>query len=205
MPRYTDKDRRKSIATRRRNAKIRREQIAKLGYNPNNPTVKLTDNLVVTKEVERRLSKRAKSGTLGSLVAIWGVTFFIISRFPISEWSLLGLLPALILTVFILYPWRAPVIKLALERKELIEERKQFYSSPEWRQIRTQVIKEYGKVCCECGLYIDNSIDVTVDHILPRSKHPELALSSGNLRVLCRSCNSKKGNRDSEIYANGQG
>ena len=61
-----------------------------------------------------------------------------------------------------------------------------------------------AKVCSECGLHIKNFLDVTVDHIQPRSKYPELALDIENLCVLCRRCNSQKGDRDSEIYANEQ-
>ena len=35
-----------------------------------------------------------------------------------------------------------------------------------------------------------------VDHIKPRSTHPELALDFDNLQVLCHDCNQGKGNRD---------
>ncbi len=199
MPRYTDRDRRKSIATRRRNARLHRAQIAKLGYNPNNPTVKLTDNIVVTQAVEKRLAKKVESWTLGALVGIWGLTFFFISRFPISEWSLLGLFPALAFTIFLVFTRGARVIELGKERKKRLDESRQFYSSPEWQQVRKEVVREYGVVCTECGIHIENSIDVTVDHIRPRSKYPHLALEKQNLRVLCRSCNSSKGASDSEI------
>ena len=124
MPRYTDRDRQRSIATRRRNARLRREQITKLGYNPNNPTVKLSENVVVTQAVEKRLSNRAISEApiVGALVFIWVLTFFLISRFSISGWSLLGVLLALVLSIFLLYIRRASVktrtIQLAEERKK---------------------------------------------------------------------------------------
>jgi len=199
---YTYRDRQRSIATRRRNARLRREEIAKLGYNPNNPTVKLADNLVVTQAVENRLSNRAKSKApiAGVLVFIWVLTFFFISRFSISEWSLVPIILALVLTVFILYIQRALVkadtIQLAEERKNRLDETKQFYSSPEWSLIRKQIIDEKGRVCSECGKRIRKSNDVTVDHILPRSKYPSLALEKNNLCVLCRSCNSRKSDRD---------
>ena len=209
MPRYTDRDRRKSIATRRRNARLRREQIAKLGYNPYNPTVKLTDNVVVTKEVEKRITKKAKSEIpiIGILVFIWVLTGVIISRFSEGQsgWQLLTFIIALALSVLVLvFRWAAVKSRtneLALERKERLDETRQFYSSPEWNLIRKQVIKAKGRVCSECGNPIANSYDVTVDHIRPRSKYPELALDKDNLRVLCRSCNSSKGDRDSEISA----
>lgn len=215
MPRYTDKDRRKSIATRKRNAQIRRGQIAKLGYNPNNPPVELADNVVVTKAVEKKLTKQAETSTpfsvldiiLIGIVNIFIIIFFIARPFTVMNFTFLipTVIAAVILTVRRSKRVQFRTNQLALERQERIEERKQFYSSPEWRQVRTQVIKKYGKVCSECGLRIKNNLDVTVDHIQPRSKYPALALNIENLRVLCRSCNSQKGDRNSEIFANVQG
>ena len=64
--------------------------------------------------------------------------------------------------------------------------------------IRRQVIKQKGRVCAECGHRILKNNDITVDHIKPRSKYPELSLKIENLRVLCRSCNAKKGAQEFE-------
>lgn len=69
------------------------------------------------------------------------------------------------------------------------------YSSPECAAIRRQVIEEEGRVCAECGKRINNDIDISVDHKLPRSKYPDLALDREGLCVLSRNCNSKKGAR----------
>jgi len=196
VSRYTYRDRQKSIATRRRNARLRRQNNTATTSNQKNATVKLAENLAVTQAVEKRLAKKAKSGTLSALVVIWGLTFFFISRFPISEWSLLGLLPALVLTIFLVFTWRARVIELGEERKKRLDETRQFYSSPEWNLLRDQVIREEGHLCSECGELIQYKEDITVDHIRSRSKYPDLALERQNLRVLCRSCNSKKGAKD---------
>jgi 5-methylcytosine-specific restriction endonuclease McrA len=38
---------------------------------------------------------------------------------------------------------------------------------------------------------------IHVDHIIPRSKAPALALVVDNLQPLCEDCNMGKGNRDS--------
>ncbi|MFQ6028109.1 MAG: HNH endonuclease [Dehalococcoidia bacterium] len=62
--------------------------------------------------------------------------------------------------------------------------------------LRERVIREEGSKCAKCRRWIRDKIDITVDHILPRSRYPELALQGDNLCVLCRSCNSRKGNRD---------
>lgn len=37
--------------------------------------------------------------------------------------------------------------------------------------------------------------DLTTDHVLPVSEYPELTYSVENCRVLCRSCNGRRGNR----------
>ena len=205
MSYYTPEQRRRGLATRRRNARLRREEDAKKGIKLN-PTIKLSDDVIVTGAVNRRLTKKAKSNNpiIGVIASIWVLTFFIMSRFPASPWSWLGVLVALVFTIFVLYKRRAAIetetIQLAEERKKRLDEAKQFYSSPEWQQVRSEVIKEKGQVCSECGVYYEDSYHITVDHIRPRSKYPELALELSNLRVLCRRCNSSKGDKDSEIY-----
>ena len=85
------------------------------------------------------------------------------------------------------------VLDKAVARAEKIEGRGAFYASSEWKALRSVVIREDGKSCAICGRDTIDSSDVTVDHILPRSKYPHLALNRSNLRVLCRSCNSAKG------------
>ena len=87
------------------------------------------------------------------------------------------------------------LIELAEARKTVIEEALRFYASPEWAAIRRQVIEEEGRTCAECRKRIKNDFDLTVDHKHPRSKYPDLELDRKNLRVLCRTCNSKKGTK----------
>ena len=74
-----------------------------------------------------------------------------------------------------------------------------FYSSSEWIHIRDEYLKKQPKEsgyyqCSYCKEYILND-DVTVDHVKPRSKYPELGLDIKNLAIACRPCNSTKGNR----------
>jgi hypothetical protein len=67
----------------------------------------------------------------------------------------------------------------------------QFYNSTDWISIRNKKLNSTINKCNFC----DSENDITVDHIKPRSKFPELALSIHNTQLLCRSCNSAKGNR----------
>jgi 5-methylcytosine-specific restriction endonuclease McrA len=199
---------------------------------PNVP-VSLTENLVITTVVEKRLRKKAENDIpktqaeiIGDRLGNWIVPFFwasgyFVARaisnaiFPSEEWT------ALFWFVIVVWcfglPYAGMVIidrvlarprnereekiksrvrVLAEERKKKIEEAQLFYSSPEWVKLREQVIKEEGRVCAQCGRKIKNDNDVTVDHIRPRTKYPQLALSRENLRVLCRQCNSRKKDRE---------
>jgi hypothetical protein len=71
-----------------------------------------------------------------------------------------------------------------------------FYQCALWKSIRSKVLANLGTSCLKCG----SSLAIAVDHILPRSLYPELALREENLQVLCRSCNSSKGNRSTEDF-----
>lgn len=82
--------------------------------------------------------------------------------------------------------------RLKVVEAELMEYLR-FYTTPDWRALRAKVIRREGGICRECGVQIFRKRDVTVDHIKPRSRYPELALDPSNLQVLCRSCNSSKG------------
>lgn len=68
-----------------------------------------------------------------------------------------------------------------------------FYDSEDWREVRYKALKINGRICALC-----RSTDgvMHVDHIKPRSFHPELALDINNLQILCRPCNLGKSNKD---------
>ena len=188
-----------------------------------NIAIQLGENLVVTKMVEKRFTNKAekdiphsKTETVANNMERLFWALLILSAFVIlprlfneSVLFALGLyvgvpiLVHLIIETILVKPRkergekiRARIVELAEDRKGRIEEAEQFYSSPEWNMLRRQVIKQKGRVCAECGRKIKRNDDVTVDHIKPRSKYPDLALVIDNLRVLCRSCNSRKGDRE---------
>jgi 5-methylcytosine-specific restriction endonuclease McrA len=73
----------------------------------------------------------------------------------------------------------------------------EFYDSKAWRMLRYQVLKVYGRKCALCK---QTDGRMHVDHIKPRSLHPELELVFDNLQVLCEACNLGKSNRDSTDF-----
>ena len=74
----------------------------------------------------------------------------------------------------------------------------EFYRSYGWRSLRIATLeanrKRHGGLRCECCL-AGTTGRWHVDHIHPRSSHPELALEPANLQVLCEDCNLGKGDR----------
>lgn len=77
-----------------------------------------------------------------------------------------------------------------------------FYKSWEWRTLRMEVIKEFGRECQCCGAApgmktaSGDPVRICVDHIKPLSKFWELRLVRSNLQILCDECNQGKGNWD---------
>ena len=180
---------------------------------PPNDNLEITKGLVVTRNVQKRLIKQSQSDIppvkhyelMDWFVIIVPIIVALLLFLANSHPGLFIGVPILIaIAIFIavkknkklnerMMTVNAHVEELARERKRRIEEAKLFYSSPEWRLIREKVIKQQGSVCQECGQPIKNVFDITVDHIKPRSLFSQEALMLNNLRVLCRSCNSKKG------------
>lgn len=68
-----------------------------------------------------------------------------------------------------------------------------FYESREWRELRYRVLRKSAFKCAACGAKGESTI-LHVDHVKPRSKHPELELDEANLQVLCEDCNLGKSN-----------
>jgi 5-methylcytosine-specific restriction endonuclease McrA len=68
-----------------------------------------------------------------------------------------------------------------------------FYQTREWKELRYKALAKHGNNCQCCGA---PSKPLHVDHIKPRSKHPELELELDNLQILCEPCNIGKSNKD---------
>jgi hypothetical protein len=55
-----------------------------------------------------------------------------------------------------------------------------FYTSPEWRELSYEVLRDSDGRCCACGLSAP-----TVRHVKSPKSHPDLKLERNNLQVLC--------------------
>lgn len=77
-----------------------------------------------------------------------------------------------------------------------MSERGGFYESREWLAIRYEALRKSAGHCACCGARASQDNPLHVDHIKPRSKFPQLALSLNNLQVLCKRCNLGKSNVD---------
>lgn len=71
-----------------------------------------------------------------------------------------------------------------------------FYRSQQWRQLRYEALKKFGRKCVCCGASPKTGAVMHVDHIKPVSKFPHLALVLNNLQILCEDCNLGKVNFD---------
>jgi 5-methylcytosine-specific restriction endonuclease McrA len=80
--------------------------------------------------------------------------------------------------------------KLRISPKEF--DKKSFYTSPEWREVRYWIFERDGRKCACC--YSTKST-FHIDHIKPISIYPELRLECSNLQVLCEDCNMGKSNK----------
>lgn len=66
--------------------------------------------------------------------------------------------------------------------------KKAFYNSGLWKKLRREVLKEQKHECQVCkakGLYTEA---VTVHHIEPILKRPDLALTKSNCMAICGGC-----------------
>ncbi len=175
-----------------------------------NMNVRMADGTIVTQHVAERLRRRASYEMGPRIMHLVAITvpfsiflcgMLLCTRFQDDFTGVIFLGGGVLIPIWAvcrLACVRAHLIEknatvLARARQQSLQEQRLFYASPEWRLLREQVIAEQGRRCRRCGRSIVNDFDLTVDHIRPRSKFPELALDRSNLEVLCRQCNSSKG------------
>ena len=100
-------------------------------------------------------------------------------------------------------PLKDIISEIKLEYKKLKQDKwinfvlnSSFYSSTDWHKVRNNALKKFKNTCIICN----SKHNLSVDHIKPRSKYPHLALELSNTQILCKSCNSKKGNKIKNTY-----
>ena len=71
------------------------------------------------------------------------------------------------------------------------------YDSAKWKRLRQVVMRRDGYLCQECKRYGKRKPGTEVHHVNPVKEHPELALDSWNLILLCSACHNKMEDRSS--------
>jgi 5-methylcytosine-specific restriction endonuclease McrA len=69
--------------------------------------------------------------------------------------------------------------------------------SKKYKEVRLRALARDGYVCFYCGA---ENKDMTIDHIIPVSKAPELAIDIENMITACKPCNSSKGKRSQGVF-----
>ncbi|WP_051406780.1 HNH endonuclease [Nocardia sp. CNY236] len=64
------------------------------------------------------------------------------------------------------------------------------WNGARWKRLSRR-LRQIQPWCTSCGA----TDELTVDHIEPVCARPDLAYELGNLQVLCKRCNSRKGTR----------
>ena len=86
--------------------------------------------------------------------------------------------------------------KAKKRKKAKRPEKRSFYQTREWKELRYKVLVKFGARCQCCGATAKDGAKMNVDHIQPISKKWERRLDETNLQVLCGSCNMGKGAHD---------
>ena len=69
--------------------------------------------------------------------------------------------------------------------------------SRKYKEIRLKKLAMDGWVCFYCGY---EGKDMTIDHVIPVSKAPELAIDIQNMVSACKPCNSKKNKKSQGVF-----
>lgn len=72
--------------------------------------------------------------------------------------------------------------------------------SRKYKEVRLRVLARDGYTCYYCGHEGQDGNGLTIDHVIPVSKAPELAIDESNMRIACKSCNSRKGSRNERVF-----
>jgi len=106
----------------------------------------------------------------------------------------------MIIGEYALYKDEIDALISKVKSKKVKSEAQRFYSSNAWRRLKAEVFRKYEATCMCCGASRESGEQIQVDHILPRSLHPNLALDISNCQLLCGPCNRLKSNTDTKDW-----
>jgi len=69
--------------------------------------------------------------------------------------------------------------------------------SKKYKEVRLKKLAQDGWVCYYCGY---EGKDMTIDHVIPVSKAPELAIDINNMVSACKPCNSRKNKKSQGVF-----
>jgi 5-methylcytosine-specific restriction endonuclease McrA len=69
--------------------------------------------------------------------------------------------------------------------------------SRKYKEVRLKKLAMDGWVCFYCGY---EGKDMTIDHVIPVSKAPELAIDINNMVSACKPCNSRKNKKSQGVF-----
>jgi 5-methylcytosine-specific restriction endonuclease McrA len=69
--------------------------------------------------------------------------------------------------------------------------------SKKYKEVRLKKLAQDGWVCYYCGY---EGKDMTIDHVIPVSKAPELAIDISNMVSACKPCNSRKNKKSQGVF-----
>lgn len=74
---------------------------------------------------------------------------------------------------------------------------------PHWKDLQAQMCQDQGGVCCYCGLKLlfPDTQHYSVEHVLPRSKFPELVGEYKNLLLSCHSSELERAQLKKTIHS----
>lgn len=74
---------------------------------------------------------------------------------------------------------------------------------PHWKELQVQMCQDQGGVCCYCGLKLQfpDTQHYSVEHVLPRSKFPELVGEYKNLLLSCHSSELERAQLKETIHS----
>lgn len=74
---------------------------------------------------------------------------------------------------------------------------------PHWKDLQVQMCQDQGGVCCYCGLKLQfpDTQHYSVEHVLPRSKFPELVGEYKNLLLSCHSSELERAQLKKTIHS----